>query len=86
MKRWEFESVNQASELINDWFSGNSTERDLVQNFLNCISSNGKSMNVYPYLIYSFYYASHLYASKLQVMCFMMLKKTSSHRSGIARI
>jgi hypothetical protein len=77
MKRWEFETVNQASEFIGDWFSGNKSERRLLQDYLNCISSNGKSMNVYPSLPYSIYHTSHLYASTLQVMCFMMLKKTS---------
>ncbi|GJM86995.1 hypothetical protein PR202_ga02905 [Eleusine coracana subsp. coracana] len=41
MKRWEFESVNQASEFIDSWFKGNKTERRLLQDYLNCISSNG---------------------------------------------
>ncbi|TVU28700.1 hypothetical protein EJB05_20230 [Eragrostis curvula] len=40
MKRWEFESVNQALESIRIWFSGNGSERKLLQNYLNCISSN----------------------------------------------
>lgn len=64
MKRWEFESANQASEFIDSWFSGNKTERRLLQNYLNCISSKGKSMNYYPLFLYGFYfyYPSHLYS------------------------
>jgi hypothetical protein len=77
MKRWEFETVNQPSEFIGDWFSGNKSECRFLQDYLNCISSNGKSVNAYPSLLYTFYHASHLYTSALQVMCFMMLKKTS---------
>ncbi|XP_062220438.1 uncharacterized protein LOC133919897 isoform X2 [Phragmites australis] len=41
MKRWEFESVNQASSLITSWFSGNHSECQLLQDYLNSISSNG---------------------------------------------
>lgn len=45
MKRWEFDSVNQASSLITSWFSGNESERDLLQDYLDSISSNGKNTN-----------------------------------------
>ncbi|KAL6633458.1 hypothetical protein ACP70R_026129 [Stipagrostis hirtigluma subsp. patula] len=41
MKRWEFESVDQASSLITSWFSGNNSECQLLQDYLNSISSNG---------------------------------------------
>ncbi|XP_021315541.1 uncharacterized protein LOC8078949 isoform X2 [Sorghum bicolor] len=41
MKRWEFDSVNQASTLITSWFSGNPSECQLLQDYLNSISSNG---------------------------------------------
>ncbi|XP_062221853.1 uncharacterized protein LOC133921116 isoform X2 [Phragmites australis] len=41
MKRWEFESVNQASSLITSWFSGNHSECQLLQDYLNGISSDG---------------------------------------------
>ncbi|WVZ73455.1 hypothetical protein U9M48_021758 [Paspalum notatum var. saurae] len=41
MKRWEFDSVNQALSLITNWFSGNPSECQLLQDYLNSISSNG---------------------------------------------
>uniref|UniRef100_A0A0D9VLL3 Uncharacterized protein n=1 Tax=Leersia perrieri TaxID=77586 RepID=A0A0D9VLL3_9ORYZ len=41
MKRWEFESVNQASSLITSWFSGNYSECQLLQDYLNSISPKG---------------------------------------------
>ncbi|CAL4885570.1 unnamed protein product [Urochloa decumbens] len=41
MKRWEFDSVNQASSLITSWFSGNDSECQLLQDYLDSISSNG---------------------------------------------
>ncbi|KAL6912048.1 hypothetical protein ACP4OV_000853 [Aristida adscensionis] len=40
MKRWEFDSINQASSLITSWFSGNDSECQLLQDYLNSISSN----------------------------------------------
>lgn len=41
MKRWEFDSVKQASTLITSWFSGNPFECQLLQDYLTNISSNG---------------------------------------------
>uniref|UniRef100_A0A804PNL5 G1/S-specific cyclin-E protein n=1 Tax=Zea mays TaxID=4577 RepID=A0A804PNL5_MAIZE len=41
MKRWEFDSVKQASTLIASWFSGNPFECQLLQDYLTNISSNG---------------------------------------------
>ncbi|KAF7080593.1 hypothetical protein CFC21_084646 [Triticum aestivum] len=41
MKRWEFDSVNQASSLITSWFSGNYSECQLLQDYLNSISPKG---------------------------------------------
>ncbi|KAK8463232.1 hypothetical protein SEVIR_1G342000v4 [Setaria viridis] len=41
MKRWEFDSVNQASSLITSWFSGNDSECQLLQDYLDSISPNG---------------------------------------------
>lgn len=41
MKRWEFDSVNQASSLITSWFSGNHSECQLLEDYLNHISSHG---------------------------------------------
>ncbi|KAJ1281218.1 hypothetical protein BS78_04G291000 [Paspalum vaginatum] len=41
MKRWEFDSVNQALSSITNWFSGNPSECQLLQDYLNSISSNG---------------------------------------------
>jgi hypothetical protein len=51
MKRWEFESVNQASSLITSWFSGNYSECQLLQDYLNSISPKGKGMNVLSILL-----------------------------------
>jgi small basic protein len=45
MKRWEFDSVNQASSLISSWFSGNYSECQILQDYLNSISPKGKSLN-----------------------------------------
>ncbi|AQK75286.1 hypothetical protein ZEAMMB73_Zm00001d018217 [Zea mays] len=41
MKRWEFDSVKQASTLIASWFSGNPFECQLLQDYLTNISSKG---------------------------------------------
>lgn len=41
MKRWEFDSVNQASSLISSWFSGNYSECQLLQDYFNNISPKG---------------------------------------------
>jgi len=41
MKRWEFDSVKQASSLVTSWFSGNHFECQLLQEYLDSISSNG---------------------------------------------
>ncbi|CAM0943832.1 unnamed protein product [Alopecurus aequalis] len=41
MKRWEFDSVNQASSLISSWFSGNYSECQILQDYLNSISPKG---------------------------------------------
>jgi hypothetical protein len=49
MKRWEFDSVKQASTLIASWFSGNPFECQLLQDYLTNISSNGKSTNSNPF-------------------------------------
>ena len=45
MKRWEFDSVNQASSLITSWFSGNYSECQILQDYLNSISPKGKISN-----------------------------------------
>jgi hypothetical protein len=64
MKRWEFDSVNQASTLITSWFSGNPSECLLLQDYLNSISSNGKSTdsNHFPFLFFIAGSTEHLYA------------------------
>lgn len=64
MKRWEFDSVNQASTLITSWFSGNPSECQLLQDYLNSISSNGKSTdsNHFPFLFFIAGSTEHLYA------------------------
>jgi len=46
MKRWEFDSVKQASSLVTSWFSGNHFECQLLQEYLDSISSNGKNIIV----------------------------------------
>jgi hypothetical protein len=63
MKRWEFDSVNQASTLITSWFSGNPSECQLLQDYLNSISSNGKitDSNPFPFLFITGS-TEHLYA------------------------
>eukprot|EP00268_Persea_americana_P027984 TRINITY_DN2721_c0_g1_i7.p1 TRINITY_DN2721_c0_g1~~TRINITY_DN2721_c0_g1_i7.p1 ORF type:complete len:650 (-),score=80.33 TRINITY_DN2721_c0_g1_i7:310-2259(-) len=42
MKRWEFDSVEQASRCISSWFSGTPYERFLLQKYLDDISSRGE--------------------------------------------
>lgn len=76
MKRWEFESASQASEFIRSWFKGSKTECRLLRNYLNCISSKGKSMNYYPSLLYGSY--THItYMFIVQVMMSFMMLRTS---------
>lgn len=41
MKRWEFDSVEQASRCISSWFSGKRYERFVLQNYLDDISVVG---------------------------------------------
>ncbi|XP_072978593.1 uncharacterized protein [Typha angustifolia] len=41
MKRWEFDSIEQASSYISSWFFGSHYERLLLQEYLESISSTG---------------------------------------------
>ncbi|XP_010913391.1 uncharacterized protein [Elaeis guineensis] len=41
MKRWEFDSIEQASSCISSWFSGTYHERSLLQEHLDGVSTRG---------------------------------------------
>ncbi|WOL06656.1 hypothetical protein Cni_G15390 [Canna indica] len=42
MKRWEFDSIEQASSYISSWYTGNSNECFLLQEYLESISNKGE--------------------------------------------
>ena len=50
MKRWEFDSIEQASSCISLWYSGTFYERLILQKYLDGISNKGNSANLFPYV------------------------------------
>lgn len=77
MKRWEFDSVEQAAHHISSWFSGTYLERFLLQNFLDSIYVVSMcKLECPPFLlqICQLTVVNDVKCS-IQVMSFMMLKK-----------
>lgn len=71
MKRWEFDSIEQALNCISSWYSGTSYEGAILQDYLADVGNIGMFSNIYFQL--KRFFLKYLFI--LQGMYFMMRGK-----------